>query len=284
MARVIKTLARQAQDELLDETNNSVLLQTPFMTSGYQLIPARLETTLSEIDILEGTQAIARSGFEQNDAEKTIVIPTIFAKVDGLLEVEKPYWNKLDKIRDTDGLQALVSIHFDTSEFFLTEEDFAELQQSLTIDTIKHSNGWAYGMLSALLELRIATAIVDLMNDWPFTFENNAENQRYVLSVLLDLPKELLDMCLEVDYPKEVPLLAFIHQESIGQVTKEDVIAMTMFHYLGWDVVLYTPNGFSSFEHYLSSDMYDHFTYAKMASTDSAKGDPKPGLFRKIFG
>ena len=123
-----------------------------------------------------------------------------------------------------------------------------------------------------------------LLNDWPFSVPQTTENQQTVLSVLLDLPKELLEMSLEVDYPKEVPLLAVVHQESMGEITFEDVVAYNMFHQLGWDIVIYSPHAFASLENYMTSDSYDHFSYDTVRATASATGDPKKSFLQKLFG
>lgn len=284
MARVIKTAARASGDQLREETNNSVLLQQPFSTRHYKLSSARLATTLAELDILRGTQAIARQGYEQNDAEKTILMPTIFAKVDGLPNNEKPYWDTLDKIRDSNGLEALVSIHFKSSDWYISEDDFKFLTDTeLQADTLMTCEAWSYQMLNRDLQKSIAEAIVDMVEDWPFTFEKTDDNLAGVLSMALDMPKEILDMTAEVDYPKEVPLLAFIHQEDFGIVENDDVVAMTLFHYLGWDVIVYSPHGYASLENVLNEDEFDHFSYEKIRPTSSGKGDKKQGFFGKLF-
>lgn len=285
MARVIKTAARASDDQLREETNNSVLLQQPFSTRHYKLTSARLATTLAELDILRGTQAIARQGYEQNDTEKTILIPTIFAKVDGLPNNEKPYWDTLDEIRDSNGLEALVSIHFKSSDWYISEDDFKFLTETeLRAGTLMACDAWSYQMLNRDLQKSIAEAIVDTVEDWPFTFEKTDDNLAGVLSMALDMPKEILDMTAEVDYPKEVPLLAFIHQEDFGIVENDDVVAMTLFHYLGWDVIVYSPHGYASLENVLKEDEFDHFSYEKMRPTSSSKGDKKQGFFGKLFG
>lgn len=284
MARVIKTAARASDDELHEETNNSVLLQQPFSTRHYKLSSARLATTLVELDILRGTQAIARQGYDQNDVEKTILMPTVFAKVDGLPNNEKPYWDALDKIRDSNGLEALISIHFKSSDWYISEDDFNFLTETeLRAGTLMACEAWSYQMLNRDLQKSIAEAIVDMVEDWPFSFDKTDDNLAGVLSMALDMPKEILDMTAEVDYPKEVPLLAFIHQEDFGIVENDDIVAMTLFHYLGWDVVVYSPHGYASLENYLKDDEYDHFSYQKMRPTSSGHGDKKQGFFGKLF-
>ena len=59
--KTIKTLARQAQDELLEESQNSALLQEDFATKAYQMDVVRIETTLAELNILLGMPKIGRA-------------------------------------------------------------------------------------------------------------------------------------------------------------------------------------------------------------------------------
>lgn len=281
--KVIKTVAREAQEELEKESGNSSLLQGPFATKKYNMESVRLETTLSEIDILSGTPAIVRTGFEQDDVNKKITIPTIFAKIDGIPTEEKKYWKKLDEIRDSEGLKALVSIHFYTGDWYLSDEEYAEIMEDFTVSGLKQSTAWAYKMLNEQLQNEIAESIIEMFDDWAFSIEATEDVKQEFLSVALDLPKDILDMNLEVDYPKDVPLLAFIHQEDIGELNRQDVVALNMFHYLGWDVILYSPHGFASLENYMEPDTFDKFSYDKMRSTESGKGNHKKSLFSRIF-
>lgn len=281
--RVIKTVAREASDQIQSETKNASFLQGPFATKNYHMDSVRLETTLSEIDILAGTPAIVRTGFEQDDTNRKITIPTIFAKIDGMPKEEKKYWKNLDSIRDSEGLKALVSVHFYTGDWYLSDEDYDEIIHDFTVQGLKSSNGWAYKMLNNDLQNKIAESILEMFDDWAFTIEATDDVMHEFLSVALDLPKELLDMNLEVDYPKDVPLMAFIHQEDMGELNRQDIVALNMFHYLGWDVILYSPHGFASLENYMQPDAFDKFSFDKIRTTESAKGDHKKSFFSKLF-
>lgn len=281
--KTIKTMARQTQDELLEETKNSSLLLQPFATRDYEMESVRLQTSLPEIDILLGTPAIVRQGFEQDDINKKIIIPTIFAKVDGVPENESAYIKHLDKINESPGLEALVSIHFISSDWFISDSQYDEIMADFSVQNLMNSDAWSYGMANRLLQEKIAQATINMMNDWPFSLEKDRENMMSVISMALDLPQELVEMSLEVDYPKEVPTLAFVHKEELGQITRDDVVALNMFHYLGWDVVVYSPHSFSSLENYMDDDTFDYFSYEKVKNTNASKGDTKPSFFKKLF-
>lgn len=281
--KTIKTMARQTQDELLEETKNSSLLLQPFATRNYDMESVRLQTSLPEIDILLGTPAIVRQGFEQDDINKRIVIPTIFAKVDGVPENESAYIKHLDKINESTGLEALVSIHFISSDWFISDSQYDEIMSDFSVQNLMDSDAWPYGMANRLLQKKIAQATINMINEWPFLFEKDRENMMSVISMALDLPQELVEMSLEVDYPKEVPTLAFVHKEELGQITRDDVVALNMFHYLGWDVVVYSPHSFASLENYMPEDTFDYFSYETVKNTNASKGDTKPSFFKKLF-
>lgn len=279
----IKTLARQSHEELIAETGNPTILQGPFSTRNYKLKSVRLQTTLEELDILRGSQAIVRQGFLQNDTDKAITIPTIFAKVNGIPVNNKGYWSSLDKIENSSGLEYLVTMHLSDGEWQLTEEEFLEIDSEISVENLLNSSAWAYGILSNSLQNKIAIAIVQCFDEWPFLMSKNEANKQKVLRMCLDMPKNLMEMSLEVDYPKEVPLLAFLHEEAFGEVDSDDIVGLNLFHYLGWDIVIYTPNGFASIENVMPEDRYDQFYFEKMASTQSAKGD-KISFFQKLKG
>lgn len=280
--KIIKTQAKTYEDSLRSETNNSRVLQGAFATKAYRVISPRLQTTIAELDILSGTQALARPSFDQNDDLKTITIPTIFAKVNGVPKSESIYWQKMNKIEASEGLQALVTMHLSDEDWQLHTTEGLQLLDNLTTENLMESDSWAYGILNRQLQIKIANAIVQCFLEWPFTFKNTPENALSVLRMTLDMPKDLLEMSMEVDYPQEVPLLAFLHKDDFGELTKDDIIGLTVFHYLGWDVIVYAPNGYASIENIISSDNFDEFYYDKMKSTTSAQSN-KVSFFKRLL-
>lgn len=277
----IKTLAKEAQDQLSEETNNATILQGPFATRKYEMSSVRLQTTLPELKILNGSAAIVRPGFNQNDTDKTITIPTIFAKINGVPDDIDEYNLFFDEIEQSNGLQALFNNHLSTAEWQLTDEEITELLSDLSAKTLMTSSAWAYTSLAVELQLQIANAIVKTFDSWEFSFQKNLNNKASVLRICLDMPVELLEMHNEVDYPKEVPLLVIKHDDKFKDINRDDVIGYNLMHHLGWDIELYSPNGLGSIENFLSPDSYDEFYYNKMQSTNTAKGH-KPSLADKI--
>lgn len=282
--KVIKTVARDSFEQLQAETNNSPILQGPFATRGYHVDVARLSTTYAELEILRSAEAQARPGFEQDDNQKTILIPAIFAQVNGLPTDEKPYWSNLDHIRDSTGLEALYTQHLPSGEWQINPDDAEYLQTHMTPEALMTSgDAWAYTSLDRKTQLNIANAITEIMNEWPFSVPKNESNVIRALTALLDLPKELLDMTVEVDYPTAVPLLAFIHQQDLDTILFGDVVALMFFHQLGWDVIVYSPHAFSSLENFLTDENFDIFQLDKIAPTLQAKGSQKKHFFDTLF-
>lgn len=279
--KTVKTLAKESQDQLQEETQNASLLQGPFATRNYDMTAVRLQTTLPELAILNGTPAIVRPGFNQDDTSKTITIPAIFAKINGVPDDIDKYNLFFDEIEQSNGLQALFNNHLSTAEWQLTDEEITELLADLSAKTLMASSAWAYNSLAVELQLQIANAIVKTFDSWEFSFQKSLNNKAIVLRICLDMPVELLEMHNEVDYPKEVPLLVIKHDDKFKDINRDDVIGYNLMHHLGWDVELYSPNGLGSIGNFLSPDSYDEFYYNKMQSTNTAKGH-KPSLADKI--
>ena len=101
----------------------------------------------------------------------------------------------------------------------------------------------------------------------------------------LDMPKELLEMSNEVDYPQEVPLLVVKHDDTsenaLNDITTDDIIGYNLMHHLGWDVEIYSPSGLSSIENILNEDQYDVFYNPKLTATATSAG-AKVSMFDKI--
>ena len=283
--KTIKTLAKEAQDQLQEETQNASLLQGPFATRSYDMTALRLQTTLAELAILNGTPAIVRPGFNQDDASKTITIPAIFAKINGVPNDIDEYNLFFDKIEKSDKLAALFNGHLSTSEWQLSDEESATILSELSVKTLMSSSAWAYSVLNRSLQKKIASAIVDTMNSWDFLFDKTFENKKLVLRMCLDMPKELLEMSNEVDYPQEVPLLVVKHDDTsenaLNDITTDDIIGYNLMHHLGWDVEIYSPSGLSSIENILNEDQYDVFYNPKLTATAASAGE-KASIFDKI--
>lgn len=283
--KTIKTLAKEAQDQLQEETQNASLLQGPFATRSYDMTALRLQTTLAELAILNGTPAIVRPGFNQDDVSKTITIPAIFAKINGVPNDIDEYNLFFDKIEKSDKLAALFNGHLSTSEWQLSDEESATILSDLSVKTLMSSSAWAYSVLNRSLQKKIASAIVDTMNSWDFLFDKTFENKKLVLRMCLDMPKELLEMSNEVDYPQEVPLLVVRHDDTsenaLNDITTDDIIGYNLMHHLGWDVEIYSPSGLSSIENILNEDQYDVFYNPKLTATATSAG-AKVSMFDKI--
>lgn len=283
--KTIKTLAKEAQDQLHEETQNASLLQGPFATRSYDMTALRLQTTLAELAILNGTPAIVRPGFNQDDASKTITIPAIFAKINGVPNDIDEYNLFFDKIEKSDKLAALFNGHLSTSEWQLSDEESATILSELSVKTLMSSSAWAYSVLNRSLQKKIASAIVDTMNSWDFLFDKTFENKKLVLRMCLDMPKELLEMSNEVDYLQEVPLLVVRHDDTsenaLNDITTDDIIGYNLMHHLGWDVEIYSPSGLSSIENILNEDQYDVFYNPKLTATATSAG-AKVSMFDKI--
>lgn len=284
MAKTIKTDAREAHDELHEELSDSRVLQGDFATKNYTVTTARLQTNLDEIDILRGTQAMFRKGYEQDDKAKTIQIPAIFAKVDGITKDESKYQSKLDKIRNSKGLELLVDMHLETnSDWELQDSDAETLISNMTVDAFIANDAWEYDILDRNGQEKIASAIISVITDWPFSFEKNNESIKHILQTGLDLPRELLEIIQEVDYPKQVPFLAYLQSAELGTITKTDIIGLCIFNALGWDVVVYSPYAYASLENHIKTDEFDKFNLETVKASKFAKGN-KHSIFGKIFG
>ena len=283
--KTIKTLAKESQDQLREETQNAALLQGPFATRSYDMTAIRLQTTLPELAILNSTPAIVRPGFNQDDIAKTITIPAIFAKINGVPDDIDEYNLFFDKIETSDKLAALFNGHLSTSEWQLSDEESATILSDLSVKTLMSSSAWAYSVLNRPLQKKIASAIVDTINSWDFIFDKTFENKKLVLRMCLDMPKELLEMSNEVDYPQEVPLLVVKHDDTsenaLNDITTDDIIGYNLMHHLGWDVEIYSPSGLSSIENILNEDQYDVFYNPKLTTTATSAG-AKISIFDKI--
>ena len=225
-----------------------------------------LQTMDREIKILWETEIKYRPGFSTVDG--SVNIPVIFSKFSGVKDGNvREYMIMLKKLMTpetvvVDKVPNILSTDANPIKEYATE--FFK-NGRLHRDKIKKSRAYRYGFLRDEMQDYILDKLEFLIAQKYIkgTFENGTEYT--IVSVALNLPKEVTRLLQAFDFTKKNPKLLYINT-SDELISLEDTIYLTFLHLLGFDVALFVPTGYNMEkyfnlklmeEHQLGDYMYD---------------------------
>lgn len=213
-----------------------------------------ISTTFEEIEILWKEAPRFRPGFVE-DEEKP-VIPTIFAKLSGVPngDVAK-YWNKLSGLMLEDSITVSKLPYIDPLgdnpiKKFAT--DFYKNGKLLRTE-IKKCKAYKYALLREETQDYILEKLEKIISEKLIKGigENGAEYT--VISVVLNLPKEIVRLIQKFDFTKENPKFIYINTGE-KMISLEDSIVCLFLNLIGFDVLFAVPTGYQSIENFFNGN------------------------------
>lgn len=217
-----------------------------------------LQTMDREIKILWETEIKYRPGFSTVDG--SVNIPVIFSKFSGVKDGNvREYMIMLKKLMTpetvvVDKVPNILSTDANPIKEYATE--FFK-NGRLHRDKIKKSRAYRYGFLRDEMQDYILDKLEFLIAQKYIkgTFENGTEYT--IVSVALNLPKEVTRLLQAFDFTKKNPKLLYINT-SDELLSLEDTIYLTFLHLLGFDVALFVPTGYNMEKYFNLKLMEEH--------------------------
>lgn len=217
-----------------------------------------LQTMDREIKILWETEIKYRPGFSTVDG--SVNIPVIFSKFSGVKDGNvRKYMIMLKKLMTpetvvVDKVPNILSTDANPIKEYATE--FFK-NGRLHRDKIKKSRAYRYGFLRDEMQDYILDKLEFLIAQKYIkgTFENGTEYT--IVSVALNLPKEVTRLLQAFDFTKKNPKLLYINT-SDELISLEDTIYLTFLHLLGFDVALFVPTGYNMEKYFNLKLMEEH--------------------------
>lgn len=224
---------------------------------------AVLKTTLDEVMLLWDQSAKFRPGFAVRG--ETVVIPTIFAKINGVDDGDlKAYWEMVDDLITPDTVY-IIKTPSGNSKINVSRA-YASFHNGWKIDVqaIKHSPAFKFGYFPEHLINQIFEKLQAMIDDGLLMLDTPAECVEYAIHSVLTLDKNILRLLQKFDYTKDIPKI-IIADTIESTFTKLECTQLLLLSYLGFDVLILSPSGYRDIELYVSEKAFETHTFNQFA-------------------
>lgn len=237
------------------------LTETLYQDSGlyrahqYQKAAAvSLQTMCEEVYILWDKEALYRPGFEVVD--DTVLVPVLTAKVSGVKNHDTgAYWSQVKRMVNADTI-CITRLPYmqPVDDTRLNPVTFIK-NKKLQREALKNSPAYPYGLLRPEVQDFLLDKVQLLLDSGLIrgTFSQGMEYK--ILSVAMNLPKEIVRILQKADFTQAVPKVAVI---ATGEqsCSLEDSILLALLHNVCFDVVLFVPTGYQIIEKYYTEPLF----------------------------
>lgn len=254
----VQTVTSRASEEVSRHLYNNTSMNFPWKYAEYETRSRILNTTYDELFLLSKAQLYLREGFEEEG--NLIYLPVLFTKIEGVS------LNRLDYNRK------VRSLHEQELTFTATSFPLMPLQKSNMQFHIRDSssNGqldaeklmqlaiWPFKNLQLGAQRNVAKTIIRFINSdmiQPLPQQSKIEHEQYLFGQLLLIPEEIIRLYQQFDYSYSNPTILIFKEEASGQMQRQDAILLVFANMLGFDVIIYSPGGSLSIEHYIKEQI-----------------------------
>ena len=250
----------------------------------------KLSTTYEEIGIYWKQEARFRPNFSTVD--DVVNIPVMFAKISGVAnsDTDTYFQNIKDLITDTTLIYKNESIYGRNCTVAAGVPSFFK-NGRLDREGIKHSQIYKYDYLRAETQDYIFDKLSELLRRKTIAGTGQNGTEYKIITIVLDLPKEILRFIQSFDFTKCPPKLIIVNTtESI--ISLEDSIIVAFLNLIGFDILFFVPTGYDNTgkyfnnqivkEHIIGNYLYD--VAIPDFSRLKAGNNKKKSFFARLFG
>lgn len=250
--------------------------------------PVTLKTTYDEVGQLWKEEAQFRPSFRTESG--VVYVPNLFSKISGVDKGDlELYW---DRIRAMVGENTYLA---DKVPFLQVNGPSMSTAQAaaflhggrLDPKALKESRFYRYDYMPDDTQDYILEKIQALI-DYDLILDGGPDLPSSMLSVLMNLDKELLRLIQNFDFTREIPKFLIVDVTET-MFTLEECILLAFLNLVGFDIAVFTPTGYRNLEKHLRPDSYDtliagefrfDLTVPDLRARRKAGGD----WFNRLFG
>ena len=250
----------------------------------------KLSTTYEEIAIYWKQEARFRPNFSTLD--DVVNIPVIFAKASGVAnsDTNTYFQNIKDLITDTSLIYKNESIYGRNATVASGVPSFYK-NGRLDKDAIKHSQIYKYDFLRAETQDYILGKLSELLKRKTIvgTGQNGVEYK--IITIVLDLPKEILRFIQSFDFTKCPPKLIIVNTTE-NMISLEDSVIVAFLNLIGFDILFFIPTGYDNVGKYFSNQIMEEHIIGNYLydivipdfNRLKAEKEKKKSFFSRFFG
>lgn len=252
--------------------------------------PLTLKTTCDEVYQLWPEEAQYRPSFRTEAG--VVYVPNLFSKICGVENGDlTQYW---DRIRSmiTPSTYYVPSLPFlPANREGMSPAAARAFLHSGRLDPValKAAPLYRYGYLPEDTQNYILEKIQALM-DYDLITGGGADLPAAILSVLMNLDKELLRLLQSFDFTRTIPKLLIVDTTET-MFTLQECILTAFLNLVGFDIAVFTPTGYRNLETHIRSDSFDTLTAGEFLYDLAVpelrvprRDGKKPGWKRFLFG
>ncbi|BBE30284.1 hypothetical protein OSSY52_04250 [Tepiditoga spiralis] len=252
-----ETTAYKASEEIgMIIHNEEDGVYKPWQFQNYYPKAVTLKTTYDELKILWNNESRMRTGFKVFN--KNIYIPNIFAKISGTHEQINDYWSDLSSFLTENTLffeeVPFTKITYTKQELY--KSAFLFKDNKINKEELLNYEFYKFGYLNTGVQSSIINKIEELIELNPFKETMTMELKLKILVTILELPKEIVRMIQNFDYPF-IPPKIVIYDNTEKMFSIEDSIIISFLNLFGFDILILTPTGYNNIEQKIKTQYYD---------------------------
>ena len=250
----------------------------------------KLSTTYEEIKIYWKQEARFRPNFSTVD--DIVNIPVMFAKISGVAnsDTDTYFKNIKDLLTDTTLIYKNENIYDRNCTVAAGVPSFFK-NGRLDREGIKHSQIYKYDYLRAETQEYILDKLSELLRRKTIAGTGQNGTEYKIITIVLDLPKEILRFIQSFDFTKCPPKLIIVNTTETV-ISLEDSIIVAFLNLIGFDIVFFIPTGYDNVnkyfnnqimeEHIIGNYLYD-IAIPDFNRLRSVK-EKKKSFFSRLFG
>lgn len=252
------TTAYQAEKSI----ESSVNAENPnlFKPRQFENLPTKaitLNTTYEEIFSFWSKEARYRNGFKIHN--NTVIIPNIFAKINGTHKDIARYWEDMSNLIKDKGNFIYIIDKVPFSNESSKGYEYRDLFNSkglLDKDKIKLHKDYPLSFLKTSVQDNILDKSNEILIKEYFKFNIDLNMKIKVISTVFNLQIEILKLLQMFDYPFEVPKLIIYDNSEKGFIV-EDYITVALLNAIGLDILVFSPSGYNNIENGIKDNLFN---------------------------
>ncbi|MEK4229771.1 YceG family protein [Solibacillus sp. FSL H8-0538] len=295
----VQTITSRASEQVSQQLYTNPALNYPWKYADYETRTRILNTTYDELFILSDAQLYLRDGF--TDEDDTVYLPVLFAKIEGVSLNRQDYVTKIKYLHDqkttyTATTFPLLPLQKGNMQFHMRD---ASTNGQLDIEKMIRLSVWPFKNLQLGAQRNVARTIIRLIESGYIQLlpqESKKKYETYLFGQLLLIPDEVIRLYQQFDYSYLNPTFLVFKEEESGQMQRQDAILLMFLSMLGFDVIICSPGGSLSIEHFIAGELLDTHRLEKISFDEKlsdvlhvqiAQGEPERKLdlktmFRRI--